>query len=424
MLRSLSRAALALMTAATLGAQVTSASRDALSAPGRDVTISLLTMGNGAQVWELFGHSGMWIHDNTTGRDTVFNWGVFHMQGPGFIPNFLKGLMIYEMGGESLEQVLYAYRYFNRSVVSQELNLTAAQKDSLLGMIRVNARPENIKYRYDYFRDNCSTKPRDMLDQVLGGLIRANATQPDGSYRWHALRLMQGDKLLVTGVDIGLGEPSDKPITKWESMFLPKELHDLLATLQVKDSTGAMRPLVTSDRVLFQADRPAEPTAPPNLTPWLWAIGLLVGGLFAWLGARAVDGSASARRTAAIAFGAWSFIAGLLGVILTLLWTVTDHIFAHANENLLLFNPGWLVLAVLLPLFVLRGRAAGATRVVAFGVAGLCILALVAHLVMLSRQSNVAVIGLGLAPSLAIAWTVLLSSRARSRDAATTRDLL
>jgi hypothetical protein len=380
---------------------------DALHQTADKVTISLLTMGNGEQVWEKFGHTAIMIRDNVTGRDTVFNWGVFDMTRPYFIPHFLEGLMMYQMGGNRLEDVLYAYRYYNRTVTSQELALTTPQKDSLLRIIRLNAQPENITYRYDYFQNNCSTRPRDILDAVLGGLLKANSSEITAtSYRWHAERLMQGDKLLVMGVHIGLGEPSDRPVTRWQTMFLPKQLHDLVATLETRDSTGATKPLVVHETVLFQGTRPPEPAAPPNLVPLMLAIGLVVAGVFAWLGARAESASHGLRVVAAILFGLWSLIAGLLGVVLTLLWTVTDHIFAHANENLLLFNPLWLALVVLLPMWWLSGRGARATRAIVYAIAALSAVALVAHLVMLSRQANLAVIGLALPPSLAIAWMV------------------
>jgi hypothetical protein len=54
----------------------------------------------------------------------------------------------------------------------------------------------------------------------------------------------------------------------------------------------------------------------------------------------------------------------------------------------------------------LSGRAARATRGIAYLLATLSIVALLAHLVLLSRQVNLAVIGLALPPALAIAWTV------------------
>src|SRR5689334_12283825 len=196
---------------------------DPLHQSGENVTISLLTMGNGEQVWELFGHNGLWIHDNVTNRDTVFNWGVFSFHQEHFIPHFLQGRMLYSMGGDSMEDVLAAYRYWNRSVLSQELDLSPAQKDSILATIRRNALPENVNYRYDYYRDNCSTRVRDILDHALGGPLSVQAAGlTDATYRWHSLRLMQGNLPIMLGVDFGLGRPADVKLTKWQEMFLPR----------------------------------------------------------------------------------------------------------------------------------------------------------------------------------------------------------
>ena len=84
-----------------------------LESPGRDVSISLLTMGNGEQIWELFGHTAIRIHNNVTGQDSVFNWGVFDSRQPNFILHFLQGLNWYQMGGQTIAEVLAFYRYFN-----------------------------------------------------------------------------------------------------------------------------------------------------------------------------------------------------------------------------------------------------------------------------------------------------------------------
>jgi hypothetical protein len=413
--RAISALAFATILTAThatrgLGAQAAppvSPQTDMLHQPGRNVTVSLLTMGNGEQVWEMFGHAAILIRDNTTGRDTVFNWGVFDSQQPNFILHFLKGLMLYQMGGQTMNDLLYTYRYFNRSVTLQELDLTVPQRDSLLSLIRLNARPENLQYRYDYFRDNCSTRPRDILDRILGGLLRSTADSLTGkTYRSEAERLMQGDKLLVVGVDIGLGEPSDERLTQWTAMFLPKALHDVVAKVQVRDSTGAMHPLVRSDRVLFQSTRAPEPAAPPRLAAWLLLVGMFVAGLIVWLASRAAR-SRSARLALTTVTSLWCLIAGLLGVVLTILWTATDHMFAHQNENLLVFNPLWLVLAVLVTVYFNTGKAARLTGYLAVGLAGLCVLAALSHLVLLSRQSNIAIIALGILPAIAIAWLTI-----------------
>jgi len=411
MLRSLLRAGLALTIAASLRAQqpvpppIAQAQLDPLHQSGRNVTVYLLTMGNGAQLWELFGHNAIWIHDNATGRDTVFNWGVFNFQQPGFIQRFLKGTMWYAMGGDPLGLQLATYRYLNRTVISQELDLTVAQRDSIMHQIQWYARPENVNYRYDYYRDNCATRVRDIIDNAIGGQMRAKAGDLTGtSYRWHSLRLMQGNKPIMLGVDIGLGRPADRDITTWQTMFLPRQLHDFVATLQVRDSTGAMRPLVKRETIVFKSTRPPEPEAPPTRWPWLLLAGVLVAALFVALGRGAAAGGRVASVVAALLVSIWSLAAGLLGTVITLLWTVTDHVFAHANENILLFNPLWFVLAVFaIPALWTRRKSAPFRRW-AFGLAALASVALIAHIVRLSAQDNLAIICLALPPALAIAW--------------------
>ena len=410
----LRRAGLGLLIATAVHAQrpatvaQPSAPPDPLHESGNNVTISLLTMGNGEEVWELFGHSAIWIHDTITGRDSVFNWGVFDSQAPNFIPHFLQGLMLYQIGGETYDELRASYSNANRSVTSQELELTASQKDSLLHLIAVNAEPGHRQYRYDYFIDNCATKPRDLLNRVLGGQIAAHANVPSGSsYRSETLRLMQGSKPIVLGVDIGLGEPADSEMTKWHAMFLPAKLHDYLNTVQVRDSAGALHPLVRHDSLVVRSTRPPEPTEPPDLAPWLLVAGLVISGLFGWLGVKATRGGRRNRGAAVAAatlIGLWSVVAGLLGVLLTLLWTITDHTFAHSNENLLLFNPLWLVMAVLFSVGLLTGHAWRWTRMLAILLGGLAALALALHVMRVSRQDNLPIIALALPAALVIEW--------------------
>ena len=390
--------------------------------PGSEVEISLLTMGNGNEVWELFGHTAILIRADRSGpygRDTVMNWGEFDLHEPNFIPHFLKGLNRYQMGGQTFDSLIWQYKNLNRSVTEQDLNLTTTQKDSLLAMIARNAMPDSITYAYDYFIDNCATKPRDILNRVLGGqLYTATNISSGHSFRWHTLRLMGGNRPLVMGSDIGLGEPSDTTITRWGEMFLPKKLHDYLDSLSVHDSSGAMHPLVVRDTVLFKSTRGPEAEAPPPLGIWMTAIGLVVAAIIAGLGMLVTEARRPRRAltiAGAVALGVWTFAAGILGVLLTLLWAITNHRYAHSNENLLVFNPLWLILLVLVVVSVSRGRAWRWTRDLAVLVATLAVVALLAHVVGASRQDNLAVIGLGLPPALALVWVAMRGAALGSR---------
>ena len=381
--------------------------------PGSELTVTLLTMGVGEEVWEQFGHNALWFHVERPAViggpvDVVYNWGIFDSSQPYFIPHFLQGRMLYSMGGYPYQETLIEYRQRDRAVWAQELDLTNAQKIALRDFVLWNSRPENAYYRYDYFRDNCSTRVRDALDRVLGGVIKATysgRTTPY-TYRSETLRLTQVGPLLATGIDIGLGRPADHQLSEYEDMFLPMRLRDDIRGLRIPDGHGGTRPLVKDERMLLGTISHQEPTAPPNWMPLFLTIGVLLAVLFGVIGWRAARGSAPARFAAATVYAIFSFIFGFLGVLLTLLWTVTDHTFAYRNENLLLFNPLWLLLAVLVPMTAVKGRLSSTTRWLTFILAGLAFVALLLHLVRLSHETNGVIIALVLPPMLAMAWAV------------------
>jgi hypothetical protein len=183
-------------------------------------------------------------------------------------------------------------------------------------------------------------------------------------------------------------------------MFLPQELHDWVATRQIRDSSGTMRPLVISDRVLFQSSRPPDPQAPPGFG-WLWIVGGVIGAMFIGLGVLAEDSRVVTRAAAAV-FGIWAAVSGIVGLLVSALWAFTDHKFAYANENLLLFHPLWLIVAVTLPMLLLGGRGRRLTEGLLAAFVSLAGIGLLLHLVGLSRQSNMAIIGLALLPALGL----------------------
>ena len=426
--------ALALLAASSIaGAQVRPPSAqpapgprvNAPAEPGSELTITLLTMGVGEQVWEQFGHNALWFHverpPSLNGPvDVVYNWGIFDSSQPNFILHFLlrDERMLYSMGGYPYEQTLIDYRERDRAVWAQELDLTNAQKIALRDFVIWNSQPQNSRYRYDYYRDNCSTRVRDALDRVLGGVIRAtfSGRKSGYTYRSETLRLTQRGALLAAGIDLGLGRPADRELTAYEEMFLPMRLRDYVRELRVDDGHGGTRPLVKNERMLLRTISHPEASAPPHWLPTFLVLGLLIAVLFAVVGWRAARGSAPARFAVGTLFAVWCFAVGCLGLVLTLLWTVTEHNFAHRNENLLLFNPLWLVLAVLVPMTAVKGRVARVTRWLTFLVAALAVIALLMHLVGLSRESNGEMIAFALPPTLALAWVVHRGT-ARPREA-------
>ena len=373
--------------------------------PGSRLTVYLMTMGPGALVWERFGHNAIYIDDPDRGTDLAYNYGLFDLRQENFILRFIQGRMWYWMAGHSAQRYLEQYAADNRSVWLQELEMPAAARLELQRFLEWNALPENRFYHYDYYRDNCSTRVRDALDRVLGGAIRQ---QTDGvsagtTYRFHTQRLTENDKLIFTGLLLALGPGVDRPISRWEEMFLPLALREHVRHVTVPGPDGSPVPLVKSERTLFESSASPPPPAPPRWLGWYLLIGTALGAAALVLGKRA-ERSRGARLALALLVGGWSLIVGMGGVVLAGLWGLTDHVMAYHNENLLQVNPISLVLAaaVVFP----TGRRASLRRLaggVALLIAGLALLGFVLQVLPGLDQVNGPIIALALPMHLGIA---------------------
>lgn len=357
--------------------------------PGSELRVWLLTVDPGEAVWERFGHNAIRVLDTRTGRDVAYNWGIFDFNQADFIPRFLKGQMLYQMAPFSTGAMVASYARANRKVVLQELALTPAQRLALQGYAEWNALPQNRDYFYDYFRDNCSTRVRDLLDRVLDGALadRFSDEPTETSYRYHIRRLTRSSPFLFTGMDVLLGAPGDRPISVWEEMFLPMTLRDAARELTVTDEGGEQRPLVMSEEVVSPAGQAVEAAAPPSWLLSYLLLGLIIGGVLAWAGILASGGSRVPVYVVGAIGIAWSLLVGVVGTILVLA-LFTDHVFMASNQNLLLVNPLSLALLVLVPISLRHERLRGAASNIALAIVGAAALGLLWHLGPAAQQQN------------------------------------
>lgn len=325
-----------------LGALLIGIARAAMaSAP----QVALVTFGPGTVYWERFGHDAIIVRDPAVGESIVYNYGVFDFQQKNFFLNFARGHMQYRLIAEPLEADLEAYAEEGRSVTVQMLNLKPAQARWLAAFLAWNARPENARYPYDYFINNCTTKVRDALNQALGGALERQLSRRSvrQTYRFDAVRLISPDFWLALGMDVGLGPRGDRPLNQWQESFVPSALSAALRLVVVRDADGT-RPLVSDEQTVLQSRVPAEPAAPPALgLPFLVA-GLVLALLLLWMG----RGQSRFRRASfALLAGAWWLMCGCSGLLLAGLWALTDHWAAWGNENLLLLDPLCLAVPIL-----------------------------------------------------------------------------
>ena len=381
-----------------------------VDAPAANLEISLMTYGPGDIYWERFGHDALEVRDTVSGEAIAFNYGVFDFDQKGFIVNFARGIMAYRMDAETTQSDVEFYSGEGRYVRRQRLALDNEQKDSLRRFLLWNVQPANAGYNYDYYADNCTTRVRDALDGALGGaLSRQLRERPGGmTFREQTARLMSNQAWLMLGMDLGLGPYADQPMTAWKEAFLPMVLEDELRHVRVGDGADA-RPLVDQEDTLAQNKLDPPPEQAPDLR---WPL-LIVGLLWAIpLALPAVTRHRFARGVFVAAGTLFTLFAGLAGLFMLGLWTLTLHRSAWGNFNLLAFQP----FALLLLPGIWRLRRAGrpmgrmAPRVAAMSFAA-CVIGLLLHLWPDFPQRNMPWLLLALP-----CWAALFASFCRKHD--------
>ncbi|GAA4783480.1 DUF4105 domain-containing protein [Lysobacter hankyongensis] len=359
--------------------------------------IGVATMQPGEIFFERFGHNAIVVDDPATNETLSYNFGFFDMEEAGFMGRFIQGDMRYYLARLPWRDDLQYYLDSGRGVRIQWLDLTPAQAEAMAAALAENAKPENARYRYDYFTDNCATRVRDAVDRALGGALKPQlvSRSQGNTYRNEAVRLASPASWMWLGFDIGLGPASDMPLSRWEDAYVPMRLADSLREARLPDG----RPLVLAE----------DEVAPHRIAPepaefafvwWRWLLaGLAIAALWSLWRSRA-------PRSAAAAATLFWLASATLGTVMLLVWLGTEHRFGWANRNLLLLSPlCWLLLPGGWRL--LRGRAPGRLfRIALATVAVGAVLAPFAHWVAAVPQANGHWIALLLPihAALALAW--------------------
>ncbi|MCP4046174.1 MAG: DUF4105 domain-containing protein, partial [Gammaproteobacteria bacterium] len=294
----------------------------------------LVTFGPGEIYWERFGHNAIWLREPAAGLDHTFSFGYFDFDQENFIQHFIRGRMLYFSVAQPASREFEFYRGDNRSVRIQKLNLTSSQYQQLRNYLLNEIRPENRNYRYDYYLNNCSTRIRDALDLALDGELSANTrvVPANLNFRDHTRRLTQMEFWYYLGLELGLGYPADREVSRWDEMFIPMVLADEVAAFSLPTGTAEKRAVVV-DELMFSGTLPTPISSPTSIWYRYLLLGLLVTGL-AWL-----SGKFMPPVWLAGLCQAWVLICTTNGLILAAMWLFTDHEVTRFNANLLLFNP-------------------------------------------------------------------------------------
>jgi len=183
--------------------------------------VSVLTCGSGNEMYSIFGHTAIRISDPSTGFDVVYNYGMFDFNTPNFYSKFIKGDLLYSIGIENYNEFLATYKYYNRSVNEQYLNLTTEQKQSILDQIETQITTKDRYYRYKFIENNCTTKVVDLLNNVLESPLETNFEGNEMSQRIILNSYLQNNYFEKLGINLLFSKVVDKDNTK---VFLPEKL--------------------------------------------------------------------------------------------------------------------------------------------------------------------------------------------------------
>ena len=335
------------LSALFVGAQTLSAQSRKLS---DSAYAAILTVGPGDEFYESFGHTALRICDTVRGIDLVFNYGSFYFDQDYFYLKFAKGKLDYFVLAQPFDEFIFEYQYYGRAVYEQRLLLDSTEMAALVAALLNNVLPENMFYAYDFFRDNCATRVRDMVEQSLRGrkLLKNEFPAEPNTYR--TLIYKYTDSTLLwwrLGVDLLLGLHCDETLTAPQYMYVPMEMMTQYDTMRLANGQTLTE---TPVQLLPERRKPLTKSVSPTLCFWLLfgAVALLTlaarrkGWRLYWM-----DG---------LLFG----VASVLSLLLMYLWFVSDHYCCNWNLNLLWANPLllWMVCRLRHPNYVVALIAA------------------------------------------------------------------
>lgn len=309
-------------------------------------------------VYTLYGHAGLRVCDSVQGFDVTFNYGLFNFS-EDFVPRFIQGKTDYIV--LPIPTSDYMSEYQDRGVIYElVLRTDSLQRAHLWQLLIENVQPEHRTYRYNAFRDNCSTRPLALYFATLKGKNQSpldtqqltfkfdsvSSIPPLSPTTWRTAinELEASSPWLVLGTDLAMGTALDQEMSIAQRFFIPMEVARLLPHLSVATSSEGdnwVRPV--QQAIAYGQPHPIAPaglslTHPQVVFTLLLLISVIV---FIYRYRR--------KPVAGIIEGSIYLVAGLGGSLLCYLTFLSEHPMVSPNYNLLALHPLYLLIALLMP---------------------------------------------------------------------------
>lgn len=280
------------------------------------------------EVYTYYGHAGLRVLDASLGLDVTFNYGIFSFSDD-FLYRFVAGRTDYMVMPQYTGDYMDEYLGRGSRVDELHLSLDSAERVYIWAYLLDNIREDKREYRYQFFRDNCATRPLAILEQAVGGIVYPTDTMAR-TWRQEINELEGASPWLVLGTDLALGTPTDSVMTMRDKAFSPRYLYDVLSQSRRRDG-GILLSGLSRHEPYVQVGEDAGGIFGPCLVFSLLL--LLVLGIY--LGAVAYRGYRLAWGWDTLLF----VPAGLGGLLLYYISVISEHQFVSPNYNLWILHP-------------------------------------------------------------------------------------
>jgi hypothetical protein len=318
----------------------------AFSAPGDNLTLKIAVMGPGDQLYFWWGHIALIVEDSSDDTSYFFDYGLFSFDNDNFFYNFAFGRLLYSCGVSRSKGSFNTYKKTNRDITVYTLDLPPETKIKVRDFAMHNVLPENRDYYYHHFRDNCSTRIRDIIDLATDGQLRNEFENINGGFtlRNHVRRHTWFSPVIDWFLNFLMGQNIDTQITIWDDMFLPAEVGKRIENFWYTDINGNRRKLVSSVEIINRAkDRPAVLEKPRKQWPRELALSLVLSAIFCFFFFLQAKNKKVGRVLAGISMSFCGLFFGAVGLLLYFMALFTNHDYTYHNMNMIFCTPLLLV---------------------------------------------------------------------------------
>lgn len=296
--------------------------------------ISLLTCTPGAELYTSFGHTAVRLIDSTNDTDNVYNFGTFKPDQAGFYSSYVTGEMNYYLTVGFSRLFLEEYKNNGQGIIEQVLNLSCDEKLLIYKeLVTAGVLENNHAYTYNFQKDNCTTRIRDLLFATKKGIQLKNTGRRDTqNFRSlvHYYLNNQGRSWEKLGIDVLLGSKTDNALPYYEQMFNSISFFNMIDSATTREG----QPLVVEKNVLITVTKSQHrrPVIAPLTVTLLLLVIVIVSTVLVYRTKRKSFSLMVMDRL-------FLFGTGAIGMVILFLWMFSNQYYYGYNYNLLWANP-------------------------------------------------------------------------------------